>query len=600
MVIGRQRAQPGLRGNRAAVHRRVLGALTDPRWYWLLIPAGLAAFALGFWGYGTYAEGTHSVSDAIYGSVKLFLLSAAPQPETHVGVALNIARFLAPTVAGWATLIAIVSVFRERVQQMLIPFKRGHVVVCGLGYVGFAFVQRLRDAGYRVVVIERDDSNPQIKTCREWGFPVIVGDAQLPPTLTAAGTRRAARLLAVTPDSVTNTEIVACARHLADATLLGRRRLRCLARITDPGLSVALRIRETNRGDDSTLDFFNIEEIAARMLLDRYPVTADRPHLLVAHLDTLGARLVIDAARRWHDRRSDPQVPLRVTVVDDDADRQVAALRAACPPLDQVCEFSCVAATAAGWDHLAETERTRRGAAHPDPPVAGAFVTARHDDQTVRTALALRQALGPAVPVVAALSRAYAVADLLEDAAAPAALRVTVFRTLAETCSVELVEGGSFESIAQEIHRRYCLMQPADATPPSWADLDAERRRSSRSQARHIGIKLRSIGCEIAPLRDWAARDFRFTDDELVTLSIMEHDRWQQAKQDDGWTLGPKSAERKTDPHLVPWHALPAEIADWDRRFVLAIPEMLAAVGLQIVDTRNDVPRYPLTRIDSK
>lgn len=92
-----------------------------------------------------------------------------PQPEHNVGVALDIARFLAPIVAGWAALIAVVSVFRDRVQQLLIPFKHGHVVVCGLGYAGFEFVRKLRAAGYRAVVIESDENNPRIRTCRNWG-----------------------------------------------------------------------------------------------------------------------------------------------------------------------------------------------------------------------------------------------------------------------------------------------------------------------------------------------------------------------------------------------------------------------------------------------
>lgn len=576
-----------------ATHQKLLTRLTDPRWYWLLMPATLVAFFLGVWGFFSYAEDTRSASDAIYASIRLFFLNAAPHANSHAGIALNIARFLAPTVAGWAALIALAALFRDRVQQMLIPFKRGHVVVCGLGYVGFAFVTQLHRAGYRVVVIEADDTNPQIKTCRGWGFPVIVGDAQLTPTLAAAGVKRAARLLAVTPDSVVNTEIVTRARQLAESGPASRQ-LRCLARIDDPGLCVMLRITESNRGDDSALDFFNTDEIGARLLLDQYPIDSiGQPHILVAHLDTLGVGLVTHAARRWHDERPDPTVPLLVTVVDEDAEKQVHDLLGAYPSLEQVCEFTCYPATVRDLDRLATLDRDRRGGVAAGPPISHAYVTAYRDAQTVQTALNVRQVLGPTVPVVAALSRAYAVGDLLEDTATPTGVSLAVFRTLAETCSVELVEGGSFEAVAHEIHRRYCQMQPADAQPPPWQELDDARKRSSRAQARHIGVKLRSIGCEITPLRDWQAKDFTFTDEELGTLSIMEHDRWQREKEADGWTLGPRDDRLKTDPSLVPWHELPTEIADWDTRFVKAIPEMLAAVGLQIVDVHNTAPRYP-------
>jgi hypothetical protein len=43
----------------------------------------------------------------------------------------------------------------------------------------------------------------------------------------------------------------------------------------------------------------------------------------------------------------------------------------------------------------------------------------------------------------------------------------------------------------------------------------------------------------------------------------------------------------------VPWHDLPRDIAEWDTNFVRAIPAMLAAVGLQIVDVNESAQRYP-------
>lgn len=84
----------------------------------------------------------------------------------------------------------------------------------GLGYKGFTFVQRLADAGYRVVVIESDANNPTIVDSRERGVPVIIGDAQHKPTLRRAGVQRAKWLLSVCPDDATNTEIMLSARAI--------------------------------------------------------------------------------------------------------------------------------------------------------------------------------------------------------------------------------------------------------------------------------------------------------------------------------------------------------------------------------------------------
>jgi hypothetical protein len=370
-----------------------------------------------------------------------------------------------------------------------------------------------------------------------------------------------------------------------------KRRLRCLARVNDPSLCVFLRIEESNHGDqESALDFFNTDEIGARLLLDRHPFTKQqRPHILVAHLETLGSELILHAARTWNDERSDDSVPLPVAVIDDHADERIAALLAEHPALEQVCTFG-------GYSYCARDLARLQGDTLA-VPISHAYVTAQRDERSVETALKLRHLLDPAVPVVAALWRAYGVADLLEHSTTPRGTNLTVFKTLQETCSVELVEGGSFEAIAHEIHRRYCLMQPEGGTsPPPWSALDESLKKSNRAHARHIGVKLRSIGCEITPLRDWQARDFTFTSDELEMLSILEHDRWADEKIAAGWTLGDEDAKLKKDPHLVPWHDLPRDIAEWDTNFVRAIPAMLAAVGLQIVDVNESAQRYPVGR----
>ena len=135
--------------------------------------------------------------------------------HTHVPISLDIARFLAPVVAGYAGLVALASLFRDRVRQMRIPLMRGHVVICGLGDVGSVFLRHLREANGRVVVIDSDAANPNVELCRSWGVPIIVGDAQRGQTLESAGLRRAGRLLAVCPNDAVNTEIVAIADQLA-------------------------------------------------------------------------------------------------------------------------------------------------------------------------------------------------------------------------------------------------------------------------------------------------------------------------------------------------------------------------------------------------
>src|SRR4029453_2143346 len=63
----------------------------------------------------------------------------------------------------------------------------GHVVVCGLGRVGYHVVERLRAEAYRVLVVERDAGNRFLPAVREMGIPLMIADATVKGTLIEAG-----------------------------------------------------------------------------------------------------------------------------------------------------------------------------------------------------------------------------------------------------------------------------------------------------------------------------------------------------------------------------------------------------------------------------
>jgi hypothetical protein len=458
--------------------------------------------------------------------------------------------------------------------QRRIRLMRGHVVVCGLGYVGTAFVHRLREAGVQLVGIEVDPAIPGIELCRSLNIPVVVGDAQLARTLHAAGVPRAARLLAVCSQDAVNTEIVAVARRLTI-----RRpddQLRCLAQIGDPQLRALLRIQQANVTSDSSwsVDFFHNDETGAWLWLEDFPINAHggRPHMLVSRLDGLATWLVRYAAREWCDDRTD-DTPLWVTVVDDDAEERVRALIDECPALELACRFR-YSSTAVREVHRLAACLAHEGA----PPISRAYVTAYRDEEALEAALVLRRELDAAVPLVVAFSRAHEVGRTIGELT-----NTDMFPALERTCTIELVQGGFFERIAVAIYRRWRDEAAAGQPRLSWGELDESRKESSRAQARDIAVNLRSIGCAIAPLRDWDAQDFTFSDEEVERLAIAEHDRWLRERIAAGWTLGDNDVERKNNLYMVPWENLPPNIAEYDRIFVREIPAVLASAGFQII-----------------
>jgi voltage-gated potassium channel Kch len=568
--------------------RRIARYLSDYRWLVLAV-AALVAFGLGFVGWWHVFRGqlghNPNATDCAYWSLNNFFVNSPSQ--VNVPVTLNIARFLAPAVAGWAGLSALGSLFRDRVQQMRIPLMRGHVVICGLSTdAGNAFVRQLHDEQIKVVVIELDANNPSIELCRGLGVPVIIGDAQRQRTLQAAGAHRASRVLAITPDDTVNTQIVATVRELA---VHRSRRLRCLALITNPEFCRLLRIQEARRGDpELSIDFFNIDEISARLMLEDFPIDVShgQPHIVVAHLDPLGFWLVYHAARAWYEKRGDSREPLVVTIFDHQPKDRVEALLGEHPALEKACKLVTFFATARDISRVAEHHR---GA--DTPPISRAYVTSYRDSNAFETALSLRHELDPTIPVVAAVSRLHGVAELLDDVKEAGALsNIDVFPSMERTCTAELVRGGSFEPIAQAVHERWRQEAIAKGeTAPAWRELDESRKESSRDQAREIPIHLRKVDCAIAPLRDWEAKDFTFTDSEITLLAIAEHERWNRERIAAGWTLADvKNVERKETPYLLPWEQLKElhpDIAELDPVSIRAIPAILASAGLQIIRT---------------
>jgi hypothetical protein len=597
--------------------RWLLRVLGQYQW-WILGVAAVAVFVLGSIGawemlIEKYPDEHKNFSDAMYISLKDFLL------ENHEPAGLpwrlEVARYLAPAVAGWATISALGLLFRDRVQQLKIPWMRGHVVICGLGeHVGIMFLRHLREARIPAVVVELNPDNPGIELCRSLGVPVIVGDAQRLKTLQAAGAHRARRVLAVAESDAVNTQIVATWRELP-----GRRsnQLGCLGRIIDSDYCSLLRIQEAQRGDESTVDFFNVDEISARLMLKQFPFDTDcaQPHILVAHLDPLGIWLVYHAARAWHDnRKDDNDAPLMVTVLDDNPEESVRALKSHHPELKNLCDFHPFCATAEDIG-----ERLPNHLLNPvTPHISRAYVTAYEDQQAFQTALKLHHRLhklDPTVPVVVALSHPHGVAGLLVDVKRAGALaNVDVFPTMERACSVALVWGGSFEPLAEVIHDRWRAQQLEEHKPaPSWEELDEPRKESNRAQARAIAGKLDSIHCAVAPLQNWdATKDFTFTEEELENLAIDEHNRWWRERLDAGWKSIPmpdaedpdevmrlleEARRRKEHPCLIPWADLLELDAEMDRRFgermarfaeldriaVREIPERLAAVGLHVI-----------------
>ncbi len=110
----------------------------------------------------------------------------------------------------------------------------GHIVVCGLGNVGFRCVEELVRLGHQVVAIENVHDNPFAETVRRLGAAVIIGDATVSAVLAQARVGTARSVIAATESELKNLEIGLLAREMNSTH-------RIVVRLTEPTFAEAVR-----------------------------------------------------------------------------------------------------------------------------------------------------------------------------------------------------------------------------------------------------------------------------------------------------------------------------------------------------------------------
>jgi Trk K+ transport system NAD-binding subunit len=123
-------------------------------------------------------------------------------------------------LCGAALLAMVVSVatdviLRTRLRDMMAhsaAHYRGHIIVAGLGSIGFRLVRDLVQAGEIVVAIEHRADAPFVQAARELA-PVVLGNAKTAETLRKAGAVGAKAVVAATDDDLTNLSMVLAAKR---------------------------------------------------------------------------------------------------------------------------------------------------------------------------------------------------------------------------------------------------------------------------------------------------------------------------------------------------------------------------------------------------
>lgn len=90
---------------------------------------------------------------------------------------------------------------------------RDHVVLCGLGHLGYRTLLQLLRGGAEVVAIEKEGSGRFVADAKATGTPVLVRDMKEDQALIEAGVRHARVIVIATNDDLANLEVALDARR---------------------------------------------------------------------------------------------------------------------------------------------------------------------------------------------------------------------------------------------------------------------------------------------------------------------------------------------------------------------------------------------------
>ena len=91
---------------------------------------------------------------------------------------------------------------------------RHHIILCGLGQVGYRVLERLLACRMEVVAIEKNPEGRYVAAVKALGIPVIGMDVKQDESLVQAGIARARAIVIATNDDLANIEVALDARRM--------------------------------------------------------------------------------------------------------------------------------------------------------------------------------------------------------------------------------------------------------------------------------------------------------------------------------------------------------------------------------------------------
>jgi len=573
--------------------------LRDLKWIIFFI-SFIIVFILGFWGFLIAFKNRpeqKTYLDLAYHTLQLY--------RTQSGAIVSVdswqlewARFLAPVLMISGILLILLIFFDYIKKFKLHFFTRGHVVVCGMGYVGPKIAEYFLQKRKTVVIIEKDDKNPELELFRHKGAVIYIGDATKRILLDKAQIHKARHIFAVTGNDALNSEIAVKCHEMTKGRI--KHHLTCHVHIVDSYLCNLLRnqVRTAVSPDPNVQfrwEFFNIYQIAGHCIQKFCPLFPEisvppDTNIMIIGIGRMGKTLVSRSARRWKELYGNTGKKITYSVLDRDAQAQIRLLQLQYPSITNYCEFKCVNLDLTSPDFI---EGKYLNNLQNEKKISKIFICI--DDSSVALSAALtlhRQIHDQNVCIIVRTI------DIIGFATIFSALKATcvglsnifTFPIVSCDCCRDFIVMENRDILGKVIHTNYIAHKIKSGGDPvkdpamkPWEELSESLKESNRQQADHLFEKIQKIGCFVSLASDWEEDLFDFTNEEIEFLAEVEHDRWMKDRLLDGWTYGDKrDIDQKKSPYLVPYGSLPEEIKDYDRESIRNIPMILSRIDMKI------------------
>lgn len=580
----------------------------------LLSLMAIASFIIGCWGF--YRDQQLPITESVYCSLLLFVMESG---MGLTGLKLEIARFMAAGVAAYTIFLTILHLFHDRIRMYQPRLWRDHVVLAGLGEINLQIIKAFRDKkghDFRsVVVIERDETNPLIKSAEEAGAIVIIGDATDPFLLKNSGILRARYLIAACREDEINFEIVFQLSTIFKDESRNKNQdpLKVFAHFYDTKFVNLLMNHSIIDESINAIDFsiFNKFEYIARKFINNYPLDYERlddtdnryVHLILIGLGRMGEALLMQTLRICH-YANKARVKPRITIIDRNIDLiNKKKLHLNTLNVHEICDIDFIHSNIETLDVMANLIEWSNDPL-AIPTIAVCFA---NEHFGIMCSYKLFEIINGRCPIYVRISQNKGLASLLtqestvskNNSSAIQDKKIIPFGMIENLNVQEAVMHEDLDQLAKTIFYDYEAKTNRNEVTRSWKEICAWEKISNRAQADFIDVKLRAIGCYAAvkPNTSDDEEVNNFSAEEIELMAKMEHFRWTAERFLGGWKKydGETPWEdlsstiqqsiknnHKMSPYLVEWELLSNDIKEYDRESVRNIFKIICHLDKKV------------------